>query len=164
MKTAFALSASFLFAGFAHAQEPATDASAYGWLRELAGACWEGQDHAGRPTDVQCYQLQYGSVLRGTIEKDMGEGQPRFQGDSVLFWDAGQRSIEMIYWGASFHTSVTARFEGEALVFPMDGDGMSRSVWHRVDADRFTVDRQMRNAGDSSWHSMGMSSYRRRGN
>jgi len=39
-----------------------------GWLRDLAGDCWRGEQADGTPADTQCYDLQLGRHLHGTIE------------------------------------------------------------------------------------------------
>jgi hypothetical protein len=69
MKQTLAIAALAFLPALSPAQAPAADPLAFlGWMKDLAGACWEGRDAQGRLTDRQCYELQFGRFLRGTIE------------------------------------------------------------------------------------------------
>ena len=65
-----------------HGAEPPV--AGLGWLRDLAGHCWRGEQADGTPADTQCYELQFGRHLRGTIEIPGAAGEaPKLRGDSV---------------------------------------------------------------------------------
>jgi hypothetical protein len=128
----------------------------FGWLRELAGACWRGQQSDGKPTDTQCYETQYGHFLRGTIS--MSGAVPdkpaaELRGDSVWAWDAARKRVTVTTWASNGTiTSGEAWYEGEAVVFPVPrrdgGEATARTRWQRIDADSFNVTRQRREGND----------------
>ena len=118
----------------------------FGWFDELAGACWSGADTNGKPTDRQCYWMQYG-LVRGTIERFAGSatGRDRAAGDSVFAWDAASGEIRYDTWSSLGAAGQgVARYEGARLLFPQAGkskpqEGWLRMAWERVDADSYRV-------------------------
>lgn len=125
---------------------------AYGWMAELAGACWSATYPDGT-RDTQCYSAQYGRFLRGTIEVLPGpaSSRPPYRGDSVAFWDPDRGEIAVHYWSdAGNHGVMTGRIEGETIVFPMPardgGEPSIRTVWTRIGADGFRIVQQRREA------------------
>ncbi|HYD13105.1 MAG TPA: hypothetical protein VEC11_09680 [Allosphingosinicella sp.] len=125
----------------------------FGWFRELAGACWQG-DHPGSiMRDRQCYSAQFGRFMRGTIRitrpRD-GQSAPAHHGDSVFAWDAGRQRLIFYFWGSDGQHGVSeGYYEGDALIFeqPPTSGGQPvgrRTIWRRVDADHFRVTVQMR--------------------
>jgi hypothetical protein len=146
---------------------PATPAdAAFGWLGTLAGSCWRGE-YATGGGDTQCYTLQYGRYLRGTIaiESVGKDGKPfRLAGDSVFEWDAASARIRYSNWadlGNLQHGE--AFYDGELLRFPdvksRDEEPRTRSTWRRIDADSFEVTRERRE-GDA-WQALFSVTYRR---
>jgi hypothetical protein len=158
-----------LLAAAAHAANPpaATDsAAALGWFGTLAGSCWRGE-YAGGGGDTQCYGLQYGRYLRGTIaiEAPGKDGQPfTLTGDSVYEWDAKAGRIRYSNWadlGSLQHGE--AYYDGELLRFPdvrsRDEEPRTRSSWRRIDADSFEVTRERREGEE--WKPLFSVTYRR---
>jgi len=139
----------------------------FGWLRELAGACWRGQQADGTPTDTQCYEAQYGRFLRGTIAMTIeATGKPgaELRGDSVWVWDAERKRISLTTWASNGTVShAEAWFEGEAVDFPVPrrdgGESTARTRWQRIDPDSFRVTRQRRDGND--WVDVLAATYRR---
>lgn len=139
------------------AQTAPSDALApFGWLRDLAGACWRGQGTDGKATDTQCYDTQYGHFLRGTISMAIeapSKPSAELRGDSVWAWDAARNRFALTTWASNGTiTPSEAWFEGDAVVFPVprrDGsEATSRTRWQRIDADSFRVTRQRRERAD----------------
>ncbi len=146
------------------ATEPAADPLAFaGWLRELAGACWQGADAAGRPADKQCYQLQFGRFLRGTREIPAPPGNPPLSGDSVFYAGARPGHIAILTWASNGTVGAgEALVDGEAIRFPQKaapGQPETRVSWTRQRPDGFTVVRERRE-GDA-WKEMARVAYRR---
>ena len=81
-------------------QADATDPLAYlGWMKDLAGACWQGTGAEGRTTDRQCYEVQFGRFLRGTIEIGAIDTKPPgFRGDSLFHRDPKTGRIAIELW------------------------------------------------------------------
>ena len=86
--------------GLALAQASAADPLEYlGWMKDLAGACWQGTDAAGKATDRQCYEVQFGRFLRGTVEIGAIDGKPPgFRGDSLFHRDPKTGRIAIVLW------------------------------------------------------------------
>ena len=129
------------------AQAGAADPLEYlGWMKELAGACWQGTDAAGRTTDRQCYELQFGHFLRGTIE--IGDKPAGFRGDSLFHRDPRTGRIAIVLWASNGLVSLSeAVVEGGAIRFvqPKVGDGPEvRTSWTRQGPDAFSVVRERR--------------------
>jgi hypothetical protein len=138
----------------------ADDMPRFGWLRQLVGACWQGRTADGTPTDTQCYELQYGKFLRGTIAIPSAG----LLGDSVWAWDEAGKRITLTAWSSSGAiTNGEAYFEGDAVVFPVQRrDGAkptSRTRWQRIDADSFQVTRQRR--AEADWADVAAFTYQR---
>lgn len=138
----------------------------FGWLRELAGACWRGETADGKPVDTQCYEVQFGRFLRGTIAmtgEAAGKGAG-LRGDSVWSWDAARQRIALTTWASNGSVaSGEASFEGETVHFPVprrDGsEPTARTSWQRVDATSYRVTRQRREG--SAWADVQTVVYRR---
>jgi hypothetical protein len=148
-----------------HAQELPAD---FGWFASLAGSCWEGVFPDGRTRHRQCYATQFGRFLRGTAQLSAdreGRAAITFEGDSVFAWNAERGGFEYTIWGSDGSLrGLAARYEGDELVFPVPArDDPSRiayrSVWKRIDADRFEVRRER--PVDGGWRSDLTVTYRR---
>lgn len=121
----------------------------FGWMGELAGHCWSSR-HPDGMRDTQCYTAQFGRYLRGTIEIVAPEAaaRPPYRGDSVFVWDPERAEIHFWFWSsAGNHGRSVGRVEGDRIIFPslsLDEQGRPRSqtVWTRLDAQRFRVERQ----------------------
>lgn len=125
-------------------------AGAYGWMSELAGACWSATYPDGT-RDTQCYDSQYSRYLRGTIElvAPAASGRSPYRGDSVAFWNAERGEIAVHYWSdAGTHGVMTGRVEGERLVFSgpaRDGEvPATRTIWTRAGAEGFRIVQERR--------------------
>jgi hypothetical protein len=139
----------------------------FGWFGTLAGSCWQGEHPDGRTRDTQCYQWQFGRLIRGTISisGQRTDGEPwSLEGDSVFAWIVKDGRIRYSNWadnGSLVHGE--AYYEGELLLFPdvrsRDEEPTTRSVWRRLDADSFEVTREARDAG--SWREQFKVTYRR---
>lgn len=150
------------------AQPPPAGATnpAFGWFGTLSGSCWRGE-YASGGGDTQCYTMQYGRYLRGTIAIETAgkDGQPfRLAGDSVFEWDPANARIRYSNWadmGNLQHGE--AAYEGDLLRFPdvksKDEEPRTRSTWRRIDADSFEVTRERRE-GDA-WQALFSVTYRR---
>ena len=103
--------AAFCLPALAWAQALAEDPLAWlGWMKDLAGACWQGTDAAGKPIDRQCYELQFGRFLRGTIEMGAAEGRPpAFRGDSLFHREPKTGRIAIVLWASN--GSVSGSFD-----------------------------------------------------
>jgi hypothetical protein len=130
----------------------------FGWFADMAGACWTGRLPDGKTTDTQCYSIQYGRLLRGTIRLQKthgGQAVSSFEGDSVYAWDAKVGKIRYSFWAndGSYGTA-EAYLDGDTIVFPVSDPNdssrvIARSVWRRIDADTFTVTRER--LTDGAW-------------
>jgi hypothetical protein len=122
---------------------------AFGWMDDLAGHCWSAV-HPDGTRDTQCYATQFDRYLRGTIEivaPPAAGGHPPYRGDSVFIWNPARSEIIFHYWSSAGSNGViTGRVEGDRLIFPdlsRSGEApRTRTVWTRIDADRFRVVQQ----------------------
>lgn len=130
-----------------------------GWLRDLAGQCWLGTQADGAPADMQCYELQFGRHLRGTIEIPGAAGEPpKLRGDSVWSWDAAKQKITVVTWASAGALRITeAEFDGDLVRFTL-GPAV-RSYWQRTAHDVFVVVRERRE--DDKWTEELRVTYRR---
>lgn len=149
------------------APETADAMSRFGWFAELAGACWQGRNADGQTTDTQCYSIQYGTILRGTIEiiAIHGDEAVRFEGDSVFAWNPREQRIDYSFWASdgSYGTG-KAYFEGDRIIHVADpGDGSkqaeTRTVWRKLDPSAFEVTRERSTA--EGWQSVLVVTYHR---
>ncbi len=140
-----------------HAAEPPV--AGLGWLRDLAGHCWRGEQADGTPADTQCYELQFGRHLRGTIEIPGAAGEaPKLRGDSVWSWDPAKQRITVVTWSSSAPIGVIeAAMDGDLVRFAFGPN--ARSWWQRTGPDSYTVVRERRD-GDA-WREERRVSYRR---
>ena len=132
--------------------------SNFGWFADRTGSCWAGRHPDGKTTDTQCYSTQYGRPLRGTIKlhgMDGGQAVASFEGDSVYAWGTKAGKIRHSFWAndGSYGTA-KAHLEGDTIVFSVSDPNdstrvVARSVWRRIDADRFTVTRERMK--DGAW-------------
>lgn len=158
------LSAMLIAVGVPCSAQAVDELAPFGWLRELAGACWKGERADGTATDTQCYETQFGRFLRGTIEIHAGE-TAKLRGDSVWGWDPKRQRIVLTTWSSAGPlTASEAYFEGDVVRFPVPRrNGSSapeaRRSWHRIDADSFSV-RVERNEG-GEWRELQRVVYRR---
>lgn len=140
--------------------------AAFGWLRDLVGACWKGERPDGSATDTQCYETQFGRFLRGTIEIHAG-ATGKLSGDSVWGWDSKRQRIVLTTWASTGPISASeAYFEGEVVRFPVprrEGSTApeSRRSWRRIDADSFSVHVERNEGGE--WRESQRIIYRRTG-
>ena len=141
----------------AQSQDP--KAAELGWLRDLAGHCWQGMQADGAVADTQCYSLQFGRYLRGTIEIPGTEGEPpKLRGDSVWSWDAAKQKVTVVTWASAGALGISdAEFEGDRVRFSF-GPGV-RSYWQRTGPDSFVVVRERRDG--EGWREERRVNYRR---
>jgi hypothetical protein len=166
--TGAAALAAFVCAGVAAAQpdspQPPKLHAAFGWFPELAGSCWKGDHPDGRTSDKQCYRVQYGGLLRGTIEISR-EGRSVFEGEGVFAVEAGSRHVAFAQWGGGgTYATGEMTLEGDRLVFRnRDPDGSLlkvRSAWRRTGPDSFRVTRE-RDVPEKGWTPILEVEYRR---
>ena len=147
------------------AQAGAEDPLAYlGWLKELAGSCWQGTDAAGNATDRQCYEIQFGRFLRGSIEIGVIDNKPPgFRGDSLFHRDAKTGRIAIVLWASNGSVSVSeALVDGEAIRFvqpKVAGRPEVRTSWTRQGEQAFAVVREQREG--EAWKEVLKVSYRK---
>jgi hypothetical protein len=157
--------AAFCLPAIAWAQAPAEDPLAWlGWMKGLAGACWQGADAAGKPIDRQCYEIQFGRFLRGTIEIGAAEGKPpAFRGDSLFHLDRAAGRIAIVMWASNGTVNTgEAVIDGEAIRFPqpkVEGRPETRTSWTRQGPDAFRVARERREG--EAWREILVVDYRR---
>jgi hypothetical protein len=160
--------AAFAAAGQAGAQpkapEPPGLPAGFGWFSELAGSCWKGDHPDGKSSDKQCYTVQFGGLLRGTIEISR-EGRTVFEGEGVFAIEAGSRHVAFAQWGSGgTYATGEMRVDGDRLVFRnRDPDGgllAVRSAWRRTGPDSFRVTRE-REGPDKGWSPILEVEYRR---
>jgi hypothetical protein len=148
-------------AGDARAADPAGGLLAgLGWLRELAGHCWRGEQADGTVSDIQCYELQFDRHLRGTIELPGAQkgDAPKLRGDSVWSWDPARQKIVVVTWSAAAPVAqLEATLDGELIRFAFGPN--ARSTWQRTGADGYTVVRERRDGDD--WREDRRVTYRR---
>jgi hypothetical protein len=121
------------------------------WMRDLIGGTWEGKFPDGKTVHSQTYTSQFGRFLRGSasLSGDHGGQMTSFSGDSVFACDSGSPNVVYYVWGSDGnHGREEAYFDGERIVFPVHskkepGKVRFRSVWTRLDADSFRVDREV---------------------
>lgn len=165
MKKTLAIAALAFLPALSPAQAPAADPLAFlGWMKDLAGACWEGKDAQGRVTDRQCYELQYGRFLRGAIEIGAIDNKPPgFRGDSLFHREPKTGRIAIVLWASNGSVSLSeAVVEGGAIRYiqpKVEGRPESRTSWTRQGADGFRVAREHREG--EAWQETLVVSYRR---
>jgi hypothetical protein len=148
------------------AQAP-RDLAPFGWFADLAGSCWQGEQPDGKPADTQCYSVQYGRLLRGTIKMTVArEGAPPalFEGDSVFAPDAAGKRIVFTQWASNgSYATGEMTVEGDTLHFvnraPDGAPPKVRHLWRRLDADSFRVTRERRDG--EGWREALSATYRR---
>jgi hypothetical protein len=118
-----------------------------GWMKDLAGACWQGIDSGGKAADRQCYEIQFGRFLRGTIEIGAIDSKPPgFRGDSLFYRDPTTGRIAIVHWASNGLVSRgEAVVEGDAIRFVQpanEGHAKIRTSWSRQGPDAFRVVRQ----------------------
>jgi hypothetical protein len=135
-----------------------------GWLRGLAGSCWQGTDEGGVPTDRQCYELQYGHFLKGSIVVGSpGAATGAFRGDS-LFHNVGRSgTVGVVMWGSNGLVSIgQAHMEGSVLRFNQpkaEGRPAIRVSWTPQGTEGFRVSREQQEG--NAWKELNAISYRR---
>ena len=74
----------------------------FGWIDELAGHCWSAV-HPNSTRDTQCYSIQFGRFLRGTIEivASASAARPPYRSDSVFGWNGERSEIAFHYWSSA---------------------------------------------------------------
>jgi hypothetical protein len=134
-------------------------ATGLGWLRDLAGSCWRGEQADGSPADTQCYDLQYGRHLRGTIEVPGAAGEgPKLRGDSVWSWDPAKQKIVVVTWASSAPLGILeATLHGDLVQFTFGP--LARSYWQRTGPESFAVVRERRDG--EAWREERRVNYRR---
>jgi len=155
-------------AASAEEQPSADPLEPFGWFKDMAGYCWSGMHPDGKTTDTQCYSVQFGRILRGTIKLSgtSDDNKPvNFEGDSVYVWNPKIDRVQYTLW-ANDGTYGTGEMLviGDHLVFPpanADTPGATRLVWQRVDANSFIVMRERRQQG--TWSKVFEVTYRRSG-
>jgi hypothetical protein len=159
------LAAMFAAPALAVAQAGAEDPLAYlGWLKDLAGSCWQGTDAAGKSTDRQCYEIQFGRFLRGSIEIGTIDNKPPgFRGDSLFHRDRKSGGIAIVMWASNGAVNPgEAALEGDAIRFPqpkVEGRPEVRTSWTQQGADAFRVVRERREG--EGWKELLVVDYRR---
>jgi hypothetical protein len=150
MPTALALVLAALSAA-SEAAAPADPLARFGWLRDLAGACWSGTYDGGKTSDTQCYELQWGRFVRGTIRlsgEHQGRSVPELRGDSVFAWSAKKERVVYTNWSSDGgYGGGEMLVAGEALLFPdppREGRPETRTRWTRLGPDAFQVVREAR--------------------
>jgi hypothetical protein len=147
------------------AQASAADPLEYlGWMKDLAGACWQGTDATGRMTDRQCYEVQFGRFLRGTIEIGAIDNKPPgFRGDSLFHRDPRTGRIAIVLWASNGLVSLSeAVVEGGAIRFvqpKVEGRPEVRTSWTRQGPDAFSVVREQRDG--EAWKATMTVAYRK---
>jgi hypothetical protein len=156
----------FLAAVASQAQTPDDPLAPFGWFKDLAGSCWSGRGENGRPTDTQCYSVQFGRFLRGTIRlsgKHRSQGVESLEGDSVYAWNPQAKQVHYSLWASDGSYATGAMYvEGENLIFPPANPGAPnamRFVWTRLDADSYLVTREKRQG--KAWSKVLEVTYRR---
>lgn len=138
----------------------------FGWLRDLAGACWSGTHGDGGTSDLQCYKVQWGQFLRGTITlsgKHQGQTVQELRGDSVFAWSKKRERIVYTNWSSDGgYGGGEAFVQGAAILFPearKGGQPEARTRWTRLGPDAYQVVRE-RKEGDG-WKELLKVVYRR---
>lgn len=150
----------------ADAQTP-PELAGFGWFADMAGYCWSGLHPDGKTNDTQCYSVQFGRHLRGTIKvSGPAEGtQPavNFEGDSVYAFNAKTNRVQYTLWSSDGRYGTGEMYvEGDHAIFPpanLDSPTAMRMVWLRIDAESFVVTREQRQEG--VWKKVFEVTYRR---
>jgi hypothetical protein len=135
-----------------------------GWMKDLAGACWQGTDPTGKTTDRQCYEIQFGRFLRGTIEiVAIDNKPPGFRGDSLFHRDVKTGRIAVVLWASNGSVSLgEALVDGDAIRFvqpKVAGRPEVRTSWTRQGTQAFAVVREQREG--EAWKEVLKVSYRK---
>jgi hypothetical protein len=161
---ALLLSFFILATSIAHAQS-SDPLAPFGWFKDMAGSCWTGILPDGKTTDTQCYTVQYGRLLRGTIKVHGGAPADDLEGESIYAWNAKADRVQYALWTSNGAYGTGEMYaEGEWLIFPpanANSPGATRMVWNRIDADTFVVIREKRDG--KAWSKLSEVTYRRSG-
>ena len=156
---------SFLAVSASTAETPSsTDPLApFGWFKDMAGSCWSGILPDGKTTDTQCYSVQYGRLIRGTIKVHGGAPADDLEGESIYAWNAKTQRVQYTLWTSNGAYGTGEMYaEGEWLIFPpanADSPSATRIAWNRIDADSFVVIREKRDG--RAWSKFSEVTYRR---
>lgn len=139
----------------------------FGWMADLAGACWRADYPDAKTTDTQCYSTQYDRYLRGTIEIRSGApGARTYRGDSTFVWDPETAGMRFHYWSSEGNNGVSqGMIRDGAIIFtnPPSTDAAKparRSVWSRVSPDSYRVTLQQ-NESEAGWRDVRSVTYSR---
>lgn len=142
---------------------PAADPlGGFGWLRELAGACWTTVLPGGTLRDTQCYELRFGRFLAGSIrlEPAAASAEPAspavtlphgagFAGENICAAEPGGR-ISCWNWGSD-GTFAPGEYHADGALFryplrrkPGSTAPETRMTWTRLGPDSFRVSREQR--------------------
>ncbi len=141
-----------------------TPLGGYRWIADLAGGCWTGVYPDGATKDTQCYQVEYGRFIAGTIAIS-APGKPAFQGRGIMIFDPRRDRLVFWSWASSGnYNNSEGQWDGAVLRFPdpvrvdpnLPG---SRSSWTRLDADSYKVARE-RKEGEE-WKEQFVVTYKR---
>ena len=145
--------------------DPQDPLNHYGWLRELAGSCWQGTAD-GKPEDVRCFETQFGIVLRQTQEKEVELGTKKvpLKTDAVLAWDAVTGNIEIFSWSSdgSFRTGEATLFKGAYRFLERTRDGKApevRTIWRRPSPATFEI--SLERTDGTRWYDVKVVTYER---
>jgi hypothetical protein len=145
--------------------DPQDPLNHYGWLRELAGSCWQGTAD-GKPEDVRCFETQFGIVLRQTQEKEVQVGGKKttLRTDMVMPWDAMTGNIEIFSWSSdgSFRTGEATLWKGGYRFLERTRDGkppQTRTIWRRPDPTTFQV--SLERTDGTRWFDVKLVTYER---
>lgn len=125
----------------------------FGWFAELAGSCWTGDIPANKTRDTQCYAVEYGRFINGTISMvnpNVDPKRPVYDGKVLFAWDSNRGRIILWYWSNVGAFGVgEGWFEGKEMIWidAPKGDGSPvnvRSRWARTGADGYRVVREQR--------------------
>jgi hypothetical protein len=131
------------FAGAARAQAPFP--AGFGWLPELAGACWRAERASAKGIDTQCYERQFGRFIRGTIRIYDEHGTLVTEGDSVFAAEARTQRVLYSQWASNgAYGTGELKVDGKALRFTAGAQAKVRYTWTRPDADSYRVVRERR--------------------
>lgn len=141
--------------------------AAFGWLGELAGACWRGDRMENRSSETQCYSIQHGRLLRGSVKVvAMMDDAIRtvFEGEAVFASDAETKRVLYSQWGmGAVYSTGEITVDGDALVLrnrAADGTPLDqRSVWKRTGPDGYRVTREEKSG--PGWKAVSTVDYQR---
>lgn len=118
----------------------------YGWLRELAGACWQGAYADGKAADLQCWSSQHGQFLRMTTKGRVPQGAKEVdvETDWVVAWDPVNGNMETFSWSSdgTWRRGDATLFQGAYRFWDRTSDGSTpvrRTIWRRVGPDAYEV-------------------------